>query len=91
MISPCELHTCTGTGPGYWSLTNHRYFAGPYVTSVGGTTSFDLEIGSDDPGGGFSYYFPRPDYQQDAVPTFIHQLGYLYAGYYKCVRCRGLT
>jgi len=42
-------------------------------------------------GGGFSNHFPRPDYQDDAVPAFLKHLGSQYDGLYKCVFCCGLT
>ena len=69
---------------GHWhkSLTGS---AGPYVTSVGGTTSFNPERGSQSSGGGFSAHFERPEYQDVAVPTFLGKLKSKYAGYYKCV------
>ncbi|KAF8266337.1 peptidase S8/S53 domain-containing protein [Lactarius quietus] len=41
--------------------------SGPYVTTVGGTTSKDPEIAASLSGGGFSNYFPRPDYQDKAM------------------------
>ncbi|KAI0828483.1 subtilisin-like protein [Trametes gibbosa] len=47
----------------------------PFVTSVGGTQSFPEEeawIGSS---GGFSNYYARPAYQEDAVNAFLAQLG----------------
>ncbi|KAH9180562.1 subtilisin-like protein [Lactarius sanguifluus] len=54
----------------------------PYVTAVGGTTSFMPEVGASISGGGFSEYFPRPGYhplgrgipdiaaQAIAIPSF---------------------
>ena len=53
----------------------------PYITSVGGTKDFNPEVAALDPtsgftsGGGFSNYFPRPAYQDDIVPAYIHSLG----------------
>jgi len=41
-------------------------------------------------GGGFSNYFERPSYQQQAVSTFLRDLGDKYQGLYKCVRFRDL-
>ncbi len=38
-------------------------------------------------GGGFSYHFPRPIYQNRAVFRFLEYLGIEYVGLYKCVRC----
>ena len=77
--------------PGHKSLTDHRNFAGPYVTSVGGTTGVEPELGSAFSGCGFSEFFKRPDYQIDAVPPFLNNLGIQYMGLYKCVRSRGST
>jgi len=49
------------------------------VTSVGGTTDLDPEVAVAFSGGGFSNHFPRPIYQNGAVPTF---LGSKYEGLY---------
>ena len=60
----------------------------PYVTTVGATKDFNPEVVAYDPengfasGGGFSNYFPRPSYQDPAVPNYITSLGDLYAGLY---------
>ncbi|KAH9053898.1 subtilisin-like protein [Lactarius vividus] len=54
----------------------------PYVTTVGGTTSSTPEVAASLSGGGFSEYFPRPSYQQQAVPTFLGHIGHLYSGLY---------
>ncbi len=72
----------------YISLTTpSTVFAGPFVTSVGGTTG-NPEVAAPLSGGGFSMYFLRPPYQDDAVPTFLRNLGGTYNGLYKCVRYR---
>ncbi|KAH9170354.1 subtilisin-like protein [Lactarius sanguifluus] len=54
----------------------------PWVTSVGGTTGYNPEIAASPSlsGGGFSVYFPRPSYQDDAVLTFLSNLGGQYKG-----------
>ena len=70
-----------GTG---FSLHLHG-FAGPYVTSVGGTTRQNPEVAATFSGGGFSIYFPRPIYQDPAVPNFLEKLGNQYDGMYKYV------
>ena len=44
----------------------------PYLTSVGGTVSFQPEVAWVGSSGGFSYYFPRPWYQQRAVGTYLN-------------------
>ncbi|KAH9012365.1 subtilisin-like protein [Lactarius pseudohatsudake] len=54
----------------------------PYVTAVGGTTSFGPEVAASLSGGGFSEYFVRPAYQQQAVSTFLNNLGQQYSGLY---------
>ncbi|KAH8987015.1 subtilisin-like protein [Lactarius akahatsu] len=52
----------------------------PWVTSVGGTTGYNPEVAASLSGGGFSVYFPRPSYQNNAVPTFLLNLGGQYNG-----------
>ncbi|KAH9160525.1 peptidase S8/S53 domain-containing protein [Lactarius sanguifluus] len=54
----------------------------PWVTSVGGTTGYNPEIAASPSlsGRGFSVYFPRPSYQDDAVLTFLSNLGGQYKG-----------
>ncbi|KAH9021313.1 subtilisin-like protein [Lactarius pseudohatsudake] len=42
----------------------------PYVTVVGRTTDFEPEIAASLSGGGFSDYFERPTYQEEAVSSF---------------------
>ncbi|KAH9160872.1 peptidase S8/S53 domain-containing protein, partial [Lactarius sanguifluus] len=54
----------------------------PYVTVVGGTTSVEPEVAASLSGGGFSDYFARPAYQQQAVSTFLDNLGHQYSGLY---------
>jgi tripeptidyl-peptidase-1 len=52
----------------------------PYVTSVGGTKDFNPEVAAYDPrnkfssGGGFSNYFPVPDYQKAVVAEYIEKM-----------------
>ncbi|QDS74942.1 hypothetical protein FKW77_004514 [Venturia effusa] len=43
----------------------------PWITSVGGTESVNPEIAWTESSGGFSDYFPRPDYQAKAVETYF--------------------
>ncbi|KAL7943618.1 peptidase S8/S53 domain-containing protein [Trichoderma barbatum] len=45
----------------------------PYVTSVGGTVSFNPEVAWDGSSGGFSYYFSRPWYQEEAVGNYLEK------------------
>ncbi|KAH9056341.1 subtilisin-like protein [Lactarius vividus] len=54
----------------------------PWVTSVGGTTGYNPEVAASFSGGGFSAYFPRPAYQNNAVPSFLLNLGDQYSGFY---------
>ncbi|KAH9029514.1 subtilisin-like protein [Lactarius pseudohatsudake] len=54
----------------------------PWVTSVGGTTGYNPEVAASLSGGGFSAYFSRPPYQNNAVPTFLSNLGGQYNGLY---------
>ncbi|KAH9173031.1 subtilisin-like protein [Lactarius sanguifluus] len=61
----------------------------PWVTSVGGTTNDGPEIAAILSGGGFSSYFPRPYYQDIAVPLFLQDVGDIYGGlfnpYGRCI------
>jgi tripeptidyl-peptidase-1 len=66
-------------------------FAGPWVTSVGGTRGKDPEVAASRSGGGFSTIFPCPRYQFDAVDEFLWTLGNQHAGRFKYARCRDLT
>ncbi|PAV23333.1 subtilisin [Pyrrhoderma noxium] len=52
----------------------------PFVTSVGATFHIAPERGIGFSQGGFSVYFPRPEYQSVSVPPFLDQLGDTYAG-----------
>ncbi|KAH9036741.1 subtilisin-like protein [Lactarius deliciosus] len=54
----------------------------PYVTVVGGTTDYNPEVAAALSGGGFSDYFKRPRYQEEAVTTFLQHLGSRYEGLY---------
>ncbi|KAH9010436.1 subtilisin-like protein [Lactarius pseudohatsudake] len=61
----------------------------PYVTAVGGTTNFGPEVAASLSGGGFSEYFGRPEYQHQAVTTFLNNLGQQYSGLYNPI-ARGI-
>ena len=78
LISPCELYTGTSRSP------DGHNFAGPFVTSVGGTTGIP-EVASSFSGGGFSWFFPVEDYQKDEVKAFVLNLGNEYRYRYECV------
>jgi hypothetical protein len=49
------------------------------------------EVAASLSGGGFSFHFQRESYQDRAVSVFLEQLGTKYPGFYKYVRCRGLS
>ncbi|KAH8983891.1 peptidase S8/S53 domain-containing protein [Lactarius hatsudake] len=54
----------------------------PYVTVVGGTMDYKPEVAVELSGGGFSDYFKRPPYQEEAVSTFLRNLGNRYQDLY---------
>ncbi|CEJ87265.1 hypothetical protein VHEMI04357 [[Torrubiella] hemipterigena] len=60
----------------------------PYITSVAATRGIDpQEVGYNEnnhfvSGGGFSEYFPRPKWQDDAVSGYLSKLGGLHSGLY---------
>ncbi|KAH9179029.1 subtilisin-like protein [Lactarius sanguifluus] len=70
------------TFPGTWRSPHRHALAGPYVTVVGGTTDYEPEVAAVFSGGGFSDYFKRPSYQEEAVTTFLRDLGSRYQGLY---------
>lgn len=54
-----------------------------WVTVVGGTAgSGSKEAGEHDGGGGFSNYYPQPDYQKAAVASYVKGLGKSFEGMY---------
>lgn len=61
----------------------------PYVTSVGATQNYEPEVavsedgpGEFSSGGGFSNYFPRPEWQNSAVKDYLVSLGSTHSGLY---------
>ncbi|KAH9055293.1 subtilisin-like protein [Lactarius vividus] len=62
----------------------HHAFSGPFVTSVGGATGggYIPEIAASLSSGGFSNLFSRPNYQQQAVSSYLQNLGNQYHGMY---------
>ncbi|KAF8269943.1 peptidase S8/S53 domain-containing protein [Lactarius quietus] len=54
----------------------------PWVTSVGGTKNHNPEISWPLSGGGFSYYFSRPNYQDAMAVPYLKSLGNEYDGLY---------
>lgn len=64
-----------------------------WVTTVGGTSGHpeaSHEAAENLSGGGFSYVFPGPQYQFDAMDEYLDALGDHYASHFKCARCRAL-
>ena len=59
------------------------HFAGPFVTTVGGTMGDDPENAAVFSGGGFSNHFPRPSYQENEVLAFLLKHGSEHESYYK--------
>ena len=53
------------------------------LNQVGATFHIAPERGTDFSQGGFSVYFPRPDYQAKVVPPFLEKVGQTYAGLFK--------
>ncbi|KAI9450439.1 peptidase S8/S53 domain-containing protein [Lactarius psammicola] len=53
----------------------------PFVTTVGGTTG-NPEAAAAISGGGFSFHFARPPYQNTVVSKFLKNLGSQYSGFY---------
>ncbi|KAF8912397.1 peptidase S8/S53 domain-containing protein [Mucidula mucida] len=53
----------------------------PYVTTVGGTTGV-VERAASFSGGGFSNYFPAPEYQAQITADYVSTLGDMYKGLY---------
>ena len=90
----------SGVGPTDYCVSNNGSNAAtflpmfpascPYVTAVGGTKNFNPEVVALDTangyrsGGGFSYYFPRPAYQNinNVVTNYIKNLNGSFAGLY---------
>ncbi|KAF7370195.1 Serine protease S53 [Mycena sanguinolenta] len=54
----------------------------PFITSVGGSTGVPPQVAASLSGGGFSNYFPTPDYQAADVAAYITSIGDEYAGLY---------
>src|SRR6266702_4102878 len=77
----CKLYTSVSTSRSQY----HHAFVGPYVTTIGSTMGEEPEVATVFSGGGFSNYFPRPDYQATVVPTFLEKLGNQHNGLYKFV------
>lgn len=61
----------------------------PYVTAVGGTTGVP-EVAVDFSGGGFSNYWPAPDYQTEAVASYLEATDPSYGDLFKYVFSKSL-
>jgi len=55
----------------------------PFVTTVGETQGISRETAMQESGGGFSAYFPRPEYQQYPVQAYLNAWGSKYASYFE--------
>lgn len=53
----------------------------PYVTAVGATSTGSTECGASWAGSGFSTFFNRPSYQEDAVSTYLETASSLPSSY----------
>ncbi|KAH9053016.1 peptidase S8/S53 domain-containing protein [Lactarius deliciosus] len=80
--SVCTLFARLGRRDVSVLFASGDFGVGPRITTVGATTSRDLDISADLSGGGFSDYLLRPDYQDEVVPTFFENLGDEYRGLY---------
>lgn len=54
----------------------------PYVTSVGSTQGIGPEVAAKFSSGGFSDYFARPEWQDEAVGSYLGLHGEQWKGYY---------
>ncbi|KAJ7227821.1 family S53 protease [Mycena haematopus] len=54
----------------------------PFITSVGGSTGVPPQVAASLSGGGFSNFFPTPDYQLGDVTAYLATIGDEYAGLY---------
>ncbi|KAJ7595201.1 family S53 protease-like protein [Mycena floridula] len=71
-VSGSQAQSCTTFIPTFPSTC-------PFVTSVGGTAGIN-EVTATFSGGGFSQFFPQPDYQNNSVPAYLSSIGTLNAG-----------
>lgn len=54
----------------------------PYVTAVGATESNSPEVATNFSSGGFSNYFPRPEWQDDVLEKYLESNGDEWEGYF---------
>ncbi|KAJ3771981.1 subtilisin-like protein [Lentinula raphanica] len=72
---------CTA-GPTNLTLFTAFPSACPFVTAVGSVTKISPEVASNFSGGGFSNYFTRPSYQDNAVSSYLSSIGSANEGLY---------
>jgi tripeptidyl-peptidase I len=92
MVAPAHAPVWHGNHPSGREFEVHFPDSCPYITSVGATrlrpADAAAEVVAYNPangfhsGGGFSKYFPRPAYQDDAVARYLAALGPLHSGFY---------
>ena len=75
----CEFYTFLNE----YMLFTRLWLQGPYVTAVGATTQVGPEVGANFSGGGFSNYFKRPPYQNEAVSSYLQNIGNRNSGLFK--------
>ena len=73
------------------SLTRLPWFAGPHVTSVGGTIKARPEFAANLSGGGFSFYMGRHNFQVNSAYRYLMRYPGLYDGLFEYARCRDLA
>ena len=86
------LFSSGDTGVGYYCAKNDGSYSPrfeatwpascPFVTAVGGTYAINPERAVGFSGGGFSDLFPRPAYQDDAVPRFLKGVSSYWDAFY---------
>ena len=81
----CDVFSLFSSSTQAHCLPQRYGFAGPFVTSVGGTTNSYPEVAASLSGGGFSNYFARPEYQDVAFIPFFNRIGNDNQGSYKFV------
>ncbi|KAI0261740.1 family S53 protease [Gloeopeniophorella convolvens] len=72
-VSGGQASSCTTFVPTFPSTCE-------FITSVGSTANVDPEVAADFSSGGFSNLFPIPDYQADAVASYLAGIGDLNTG-----------
>ena len=93
--SSCSCGTLSSLPKREYKSLTRPCFAGPWVTSVGGTQGINPERAMPRSGGGFSDIFDRPGYQEGAVEEYLYEFRYhfgnQYTGRYAYAPSRDLT